>query len=181
MWSNDRFSIIRTTMWSTFETRLRSAASSGTVVTPGTDRPYPRLIGANPGRTPRLSRSSRLGSCDGSAGRRRATTGYDRWSNRRSRSRSGLREARDLLPNRPVATKSAPWRLRRRLEPSPIVATRRPWRRCLMGGLSRRAGRQSSYSRGRCAAAKRPRSRVRYPCRAGPDGAPAPCASAAQA
>jgi len=41
MWSNDRFSIIRTTMWSTFETRLRSAASSGTVVTPGTDRPYP--------------------------------------------------------------------------------------------------------------------------------------------
>jgi hypothetical protein len=49
MWSNDRFSIIRTTMWSTFETRLRSAASSGTVVTPGTNRPYPRLIAGNHG------------------------------------------------------------------------------------------------------------------------------------
>src|SRR3954451_10124492 len=47
MWSNDRFSIIRTTMWSTFETRLRSAASSGTVVTPGTRRPYPRLTAGN--------------------------------------------------------------------------------------------------------------------------------------
>src|SRR6476619_7416265 len=50
MWSNDRFSIIRTTMWSTFETRLRSASSSGTVVTPATDRPYPGLIDGNHGR-----------------------------------------------------------------------------------------------------------------------------------
>src|SRR4029079_7670701 len=50
MWSKDRFSIIRTTVWSTFETRLCSAASSGTVVTPGTDRPYPGLIAGNHGR-----------------------------------------------------------------------------------------------------------------------------------
>src|SRR3954462_1682732 len=57
MWSNDRFSIIRTTMWSTFETRLRSAASSGTVVTPGTRRPYPRLTAGN--HDPRRQRSGR--------------------------------------------------------------------------------------------------------------------------
>ena len=32
MWSNDRFSIISTTMWSTFAIRFFSALSSGTTV-----------------------------------------------------------------------------------------------------------------------------------------------------
>ena len=66
MWSNDRFSIIRTTMWSTFETRLRSAASSGTVVTPGTERPYPRLIAGNHGQAPRLAEGHSPGPVFGS-------------------------------------------------------------------------------------------------------------------
>src|SRR5262249_48866333 len=41
MWSNDRFSIIRTTMWSTLSRRLCSAASSATFVTPATPPTLP--------------------------------------------------------------------------------------------------------------------------------------------